>query len=86
MLEWDGGLGSRYVRLDLPCDTSTYSSCPLLVSAPCATPFNDSDSLSYGTDIKVVTLPLSPPVSGIEVGKIIAVFREEISFEVLAIC
>lgn len=39
---------------------------------------------SYGTDLDLVTLPLSPPVDGVEVGKIIAVFCEEISFEGIA--
>jgi len=41
---------------------------------------------SYGTDFNIVTLPLSPPVDGVEVGKIIAVFCEEFPCEGFVIC
>lgn len=84
-MKWNGAVGSRCVRLVLPFDTSTSSSCPLLVRAPFPTLFGGSHNFRYGTDLKVVTLPLSPPVSGLEVGKIIAVFCEEISLEGFAI-
>lgn len=78
-VKWNGAIGLWYVRLDLPFDTSMFSLCPLLVSPSFPPPLKGRDSGNHGTDLKLVTLPLSPPVSGVEVGKIIAVFRREIS-------
>lgn len=80
-VEGTNAMGSWYVRLDLPFDSSTSFSCPRLVSEPFPTLFEGRDGRNLDTDLKTVTLPLSPPISGVEVGKIIAVFRKEISFE-----
>lgn len=42
--------------------------------------------ISYDTDFTIVTLPLSPPVDGVEVGKIVAVFCKQVPFEGFAMC
>lgn len=77
---------SWWDRLGLPSGTSMFSSCLLLVSVRFPLLSTGYDIRKHQTHSDLVTLPLSPPVSGLEVGKIIAVFRKGARFQGLSIC